>query len=347
MNNSTLALETAGRLSRIAFQLPSIAACLLAACLFHAEALAEEMATNAPLSVSALEVDTKTPASSAVLATGPQRTFREPLDDLQEEADRRRRTLAIILGNSLGVAFYGKRNWWQDGFNAQFRSEKEGWFGQNTYSGGADKLGHFFMNYAGTRLFSRAFEWAGNAPSASLELAGWMMFGTFTAVEVLDGYSKKWRFSREDAVMNVAGIGTAFLLEKHPDLDRLIDLRVLYQPSTGHSFEPFGDYSGQTYLLVAKASGVPALQAHPFLRYLELAVGYGSRGYSAHRTDQTDNRARNVYVGISLNLSELLGATVFKSSSEERRAQRVGNTILEFVQVPGTAVLSKHKLSSD
>ena len=43
-----------------------------------------------------------------------------------------------------------------------------------------------------------------------------------------------------------------------PDLDRLVDFRVLYQKSSGSNWEPFGDYSGQTYLLVGKATGVPA-----------------------------------------------------------------------------------------
>ncbi|GAB3549817.1 hypothetical protein GCM10027343_32070 [Noviherbaspirillum agri] len=288
------------------------------------------------------------PAYAANPAWGPEtRQVRETAsDDMQGELERRRRTWGIIAGNSLAVALYGKGNWWEDGFNSTFRSQKEGWFGQNTYSGGADKLGHFYMNYAGTRLFSRAFEWAGNTPEQSLEMAGWLMLGTFTAVEVLDGYSKEWRFSREDAVMNVAGIGAAMLLEKNPRLDRLIDLRFLYQPSSGRGFEPFGDYSGQTYLLVAKASGIPVLQTHPLLRYLEFAVGYGSRGYSSRRTT-TDEPSRNVYVGISLNLSELLNASVFKSSAEASRTQRVTNTALEFLQVPGTAVFSKTRLRPD
>lgn len=265
---------------------------------------------------------------------------------MEDETQRRWRTLGIIVGNSLAVALYGKANWWEDGFNSRFRSDNEGWFGSNTYSGGADKLGHFYMNYAGTRLFSRAFQWAGNEPGQSLQMASWLMLGTFTAIEVLDGFSKEWRFSKEDVVMNAAGIGAALLLEKNPQLDRLIDLRFLYQPSRGRGFEPFGDYSGQTYLLVAKASGVPAWQAHPVLRYLEFAVGYGSRGYSSSRTS-TDDRARNVYVGISLNLSELLNTTVFKSPATESQAQRVTNTVLEFVQVPGTAIFGKNKLSAD
>lgn len=271
------------------------------------------------------------------------------LEDNAGDQQMRLRTWGIVLGNTLAVGLYGRHNWWSDGFSGSFRTVNEGWFGQNTYSGGADKLGHFYMNYAGTRLFARAFEWAGNGPGRSLELAAWLTLGTYTTVEVIDGFSKKWRFSKEDAIMNVAGVGAALLIEKNPQLDRLLDLRLLYRPSRSDNsnIDPFGDYSGQTYLLVAKASGVPVLRNHPWLRYFELAIGYGSRGYSDNPVGVDGNRSRNLYLGISLNLSEVLGATIFKRSDERDRVQRGINTVLEFVQVPGTAALVRHGIRSD
>ncbi|MES2534827.1 MAG: DUF2279 domain-containing protein [Pseudomonadota bacterium] len=282
--------------------------------------------------------------------------LREPSDwrsgrhpDVYPDPDLvRRRNLTIILGNAFAVGLYGRNNWWRDGFTNDFRTVNEGWFGQNTYSGGADKLGHFYMNYAGTRLLSRVFEWVGNSPAHSLELGAWLTLGTYTAVEIVDGFSKKWHFSREDALINVAGVGAALLFEKNPQLDRLLDLRFLYRPSKSDSdrFAPFSDYSAQTYLLVAKASGVPALRNHPWLRYVEVAIGYGVRGYHDDPS-RAGERSRYVYAGISLNLSELFGETVFKGSGERGRAQRVTDTALEFVQVPGTAALGRHRLSSD
>lgn len=266
-------------------------------------------------------------------------------DDLRRE----QRTLGIMIGNSLAVALYGKNKWWQGGFESRLRTANEGWFGQDTYAGGADKLGHLYMNYVSTRLFARAFAWAGNEPEQSVRLAALLALSTFTAVEVLDGFSKNWSFSKEDVIMNAAGVGTALLLERNPALDRALDLRFLYRSSRegGKGFDPFGDYSGQTYLLVVKGSGIPALRNHPLLRYVELAVGYGTRGYSNSAAVGSDQRSRNVYAGVSLNLSELLNGTVFRDSAEERRAQRLTNTFLEFVQVPGTTALASHKLRMD
>jgi hypothetical protein len=274
---------------------------------------------------------------------GPKR------DDLRSDIDARRRALGIIAGYSLSVGLYGKSQWWQEGFNKRFRTASEGWFGHDTYSGGADKLGHFYMNYVGTRLFARTFEWAGNAPDQSLRLAGMLMLGTFGAIEVLDGFSKTWTFSKEDAVINVAGVGAAYLLERYPELDRVVDLRFQYRPSRNNrnDFDPFGDYSGQTYLFVAKVGGLPALRNHRLLRHVELAIGYGTRNYSSDMAGARIQGTRNIYAGVSLNLSGLLNGTVFANASEEGRVQRLTNTVLEFVQVPGTAVLAKHRLRTD
>lgn len=95
--------------------------------------------------------------------------------------------------------------------------------------------------------------------------------------------------------------------------------------------------------MVAKASGIPALRSRTPLRYLELAVGYGSRGYEPNDGSPFRDRSRRVYGGMSLNLSEILGDTVFRNT-RGGRAQRVTDTVLEYIQVPGTAALADHRL---
>jgi hypothetical protein len=266
--------------------------------------------------------------------------------DVRDNDMLRRRNLGIIIGSAAAVGLYGKQKWWQDGFNSRLSTANEGWFGQNTYNGGADKLGHFFMNYAGTRLMNKAFVWAGNDPETSLAFAAWSTLGIFTAVEVLDGFSRRWHFSKEDALINAAGTGAALLFERNPALDRLFDIRLLYVPSreNGRQFSPFGDNSGQTYLLVTKASGIDALRSHSVLRYFELAVGYRARGYTSEAGRLVEAGTRDVYVGVSLNVAELLGQTVFRHSGGQSRAQAFGNTALEYLQIPGTAVMGSHSL---
>jgi hypothetical protein len=246
---------------------------------------------------------------------------------------------------ALGLAVYANKSWWGEGFTGKFRTIDEGWFGRDTADGGADKLGHAMATYVGTRLLTRGFEWAGNDAATSLKYGAWSVLGTFSAVELLDGFTARWRFSKEDAAMNAIGVGVAVLMERRPALDRLIDLRLHYRkssdPSTG--FDPFGDYSGQTYLMVAKATGVPALREHPLWRYFELAVGYGTRGYHVG-PGVPGERSRNLYYGVSLNLSELLSRTAFRGAERSSATQRFFDLALEFVQVPGTGIAAKHRL---
>lgn len=281
------------------------------------------------------------PPRSPVPATGPSTA------GIVSETTVRRRNIAIIGGAGLGLYVYGRTHWWEEGFTRKFQTVNEGWFGENTYAGGADKLGHAYGTYVGTRLLARTFEWAGNDDARALKLAAWSVLGAYTAVEVLDGFTNRWRFSKEDAVMNAVGAGLAVVTESNPALDRVLDFRLLYRPSddpaASRRFDPFGDYSGQIYLVVAKASGVAAFRSHPLLRYVELAAGYGVKGYHESQEVQPD-RSRNLYVGLSLNLSELLGRTAYRDAEPSNWQWRATRGFLEVVQVPGTAALAKHRV---
>ena len=255
------------------------------------------------------------------------------------EQDVARRNRNVIVGGGLAIGLYGATHWWKDGLTNNFRTVDEGWFGQDTYAGGADKMGHLFSTYAGTRLLTRCFEEIGNDPEHALWLGAATTFGTLLVIETIDGFSQRFRFSKEDLVMNTIGTGLGILFEKSPGLDKALDFRIQYWPSSAArrqgKIDPLGDYSGQTYLLVAKAAAVPALRQYQPLRYLELAVGYGTRGYEPNEGPDTV-RSRHAYLGISLNLAEILDDSLFKDSRNSR-SQRITHQVLEYVQVPGTA----------
>jgi hypothetical protein len=251
------------------------------------------------------------------------------------------RTTALMTATIGGTLAYGRAKWWKDGFGGGFKSVNEGWFGQDTRYGGADKLGHAMFAYTGTRLLTQAFGWSGHDSSTALKLGLWTSVGTLMGVELIDGFSKKWRFSKEDALANLAGGALAYVLERNPELDALVDLRLQYSPQPGErQFDPFGDYSSQRYLLVLKASGVPALKRHPLLKYLEVNVGYGTRNFDASPAALTQP-TRHAYFGIALNLSELLRNTVYQDNASPTRTQRVTETVFEFMQIPATTVQSE------
>ncbi|MFH1495446.1 MAG: DUF2279 domain-containing protein [Pseudomonadota bacterium] len=292
------------------------------------------------------------PAARAETASAPENPIvfqPTPLPALDSdptltEAQKQFRTRIMIGGAATALLWYGSTHWWSDSMSSDFRTVDEGWFGQDTYTGGADKLGHMYSTYVGTRILARAFEWAGHDSQSAAWLAAATAWGSMLAVEIGDGFSSRYRFSKEDLVMNTLGTGLGLLLEKNPELDAMLDFRLMYRPSSDarrvNQIDPIDDHSGQTYLLAIKASGIPSLRRIEPLRYFELALGYGTRGYEPNLGEE---RSRHVYYGISLNVAELLGMTAFKNSPGSR-TQRVSNGVLEVLQIPGTVALADHKL---
>lgn len=241
---------------------------------------------------------------------------------------RLRNTLIVGSGAAL-ITAYGLSKWWQAGFGGGFKTTNEGWFGRSTEFGGADKLGHMYFNYGSVRLLTPLFEKAGNSHDASVLLAAWTSLGIFTGVEVADGFSRRWKFSPQDAAMNLAGTVLGVVLETQPELDKIFDFRVAYRPSKDSGFNPFGDYSGQKYLLVVKADGFAPLRKTPLLRYLEVGFGYGARGF-----DPGGERRRDLYVGLSLNLSRLLADGFYEGQMHSTPFQRGTDRLFELVQFP-------------
>jgi hypothetical protein len=254
---------------------------------------------------------------------------------------------ALIGGIGITVGVYGAKNWWEDGFSGSFRTVDEGWFGQNTYAGGADKAGHAYFTYTGARLLTRGFEALGNEPGQALRLGVWTSLGVMAGVELVDGFSKKFRFSMEDAVANAAGAALAVLEEKYPRLDALMDFRLFYRRSDDArrvgDADPLADYSGQTFLLAFKADGVPRFREVPVARYLELQVGYNTRGYEPNDGVKIDPH-RRIHYGVGINLSRLLSDTVFRGGLKGGKIQGTADTVLEFLQVPGTAARTYRRL---
>ena len=251
----------------------------------------------------------------------------------------------IVTFGTLGIyAAYGFSTWWNDA-NSDFNQQDEDWFNENSYSGGADKLGHMFSTYISTRLLTRGYQWAGLNHQHALRRARNLAFFTLTAVEIMDGFTKEYGFSWEDFIMNTLGIGMAQILESDPDMDALWDFRVLYRYSDDadrkNSIDPFSDYSGQIYLFVLRPAVLANAAANSNWHLLEIAAGYGTKGYRP-LTDLNTPKERNLYLGVSLNVTELLHRYWYKETPRQPSAL---TEALKYLQVPGTAALMRKNLN--
>lgn len=235
--------------------------------------------------------------------------------------------LATIAG---GITYLGAKEWnWG---SSSFKFNEEGWFGMDTGSGGIDKLGHMYSSYLITEAIGHGLSRNNEAEFAATYSALWAS-SLMLYVEVLDGYSADHGFSYEDVVFNSTGIALSYFRTRYPALKDLVDYRLDYVPSEGmEGFHPVTDYTGMRYLLAFKAAGVPRLRNTP-LKYLELNLGYSARGFKVEDAPYFPERKSEVFVGISLNLDELL----FKPFSRQLgTAGKYGSTLSHYYQPRGS-----------
>ncbi len=250
-----------------------------------------------------------------------------------------------IGGLFAGITYLGVKEWaWG---SAEFKFNSEGWFGMDTGSGGADKLGHLYSSYAMSEFLTHQMADKGYSPESAALYSAYYSWALMLYVEVFDGYSDDHGFSTQDLIANTTGIGISYLKTKYPTiLGDTLDLRIEYKPSKGmQGFHPVTDYSGMKYIAVAKLNGFERLKSTP-LRFIELQLGYQTRGFDKNDRPYTDYKTTETFVGISINLDEL----IFKPYQKE--LGQVGHYIqaaTHYIQVPGISMRSaihKRRLSA-
>lgn len=231
-----------------------------------------------------------------------------------------------------GITYLGAKEWnWG---SSSFNFNNEGWFGMDTGSGGIDKLGHMYSSYLIAETIGNGLSRQNEADFAATYSALWAS-GLMFSVELFDGFSTDHGFSYEDVIFNSTGIAFSYFRTLNPKFKDLLDYRIDYQPSKGmKGFHPITDYSGMRYLLAVKAAGVPALKNTPF-KYLELHLGFTARGFKAEDTPHIAERSSEVFVGISINLDQLL----FKPFAPQLgSAGKHASTLFHYYQPRGSYV---------
>jgi len=233
-------------------------------------------------------------------------------------------------GLSSAILYLGLKEW--EWGSSSFKFNDEGWFGINTGSGGADKLGHLYSTYLMNEfLTNRLYHKTGNLNDAALKGAIFSG-GLMLLVEAFDGVSSDHGFSYEDLIMNSMGIGISYLKNTVPGLRNKLDLRVEYHRSQGDTGHPITDYSGYNYSAVLKLGGFKSLRTTP-LKYVELQLGYHAEGFKKDDRPFLDKKKAEVYAGIGLDLSQVF----FKPLKTQTDSELVdyADTFFRYYQMPG------------
>jgi len=207
--------------------------------------------------------------------------------------------ITVVAAVSVAIAI----DQWDWG-ETRFHFYREGWFGKNTAYGGIDKLGHAWSAHVMSDYITWRLQTLGYNKYEAAITAAVLSGVAFLGVEIGDGFSH-YGASYEDFIASAAGIGFSFLRNTVPGMAEKVDFRMQYIP-TGHG-DTFGlgDYSGKKFLLAWKFAGFDAFKDGP-LKYLELHTGYYTRGYYDWEQARGIPKSRSPYVGIGLNLAELL-----------------------------------------
>lgn len=261
----------------------------------------------------------------------PETTAASPAADALTEGSQarlERAELKVLRSRQLAagvILAWGLLQWDYGSRPLHFRSE--GWFGQSTPEGGADKLGHLYTGYLLARGMASLYrDWGLTVDRAAREAALTSVLVT-TVMEVGDGFSP-YGSSGEDLLMNLAGAWAGEALARSPAWRERLDLRVEYRFNTDTS-DFTTDYEHARHLIALKLGGFDALRGTP-LSWLEVQGGYYTRGYS----DPLAPDRRTAYAGVGLNLPLLL-----RRAGQERTA-----TFLQFYQPPGTILRLEDRL---
>jgi hypothetical protein len=235
---------------------------------------------------------------------------------------------------------------------------RDGWFGVNTYAGGADKLGHAWATMVLARGGTALLRRGGWDRTKSALLSALLSEGLFFAVEVKDYYY--YEFSPGDFTFNTLGALTAIALDLSPRLDELIDFRVQWWPSRQYRNNLFDadspcakrmpgqpscsrwnvaeDYSGETFLLAFHLRAIHSLRDSKYglwSQFVDLSLGFRSRNYKPPPTLDPDvERTQRLFFGVSFNAQGLIDYLGSPKSTLRKVLHGVSEVITPPLTVP-------------
>jgi len=255
-------------------------------------------------------------------------------------------SVAIVGGMYLGFSSWAYAAWYAKhkplGY---FKWGGDGWLGDRTYAGGADKFGHAWATMslarAGTLLLH---DYGGYDKQRSAIVSSALAESLFFFVEVKDGFYYEFSFS--DLGADTIGAGLAVLLDNFPRLDEMFDYRVQYFPSHeyldnvshGNGYSRLNiaeDYSGETYLLALHLGGIHSLRDSPYggwSRFVDVVGGFDSRHYKPPELDLNVTRTQQWFLGVSLNAQGVFDYLLHGTP------RKVTHGLFEVFNLPYTAV---------
>jgi hypothetical protein len=323
-------------------------ALLIVTCL-RAVAVAEPLASETP--THDLNVATRSPW----IDEAPALALDQKNDPDLTPKDHRLASGLTVAGLYAGFSAWAYIAWYRNHPEKDMHDfGRDGWFGKNTYAGGADKLGHAWATMVLARGGTAALRAGGWDRTRSALVSALLSEGLFFAVEVKDYYY--YEFSPGDFALNTVGALAAVALDLSPRLDELVDFRVEWWPSDQYLNNLFDadspcakripgqpscsrwnvaeDYSGQNYLLALHLGAIrPVRDLSKWSRFVDVSVGFGSRNYKPPPTLEPNAlKTQTLFFGVSLNAQGVVDSLL----PQESKLRKTGHGVFEVLTPPLT-----------
>ena len=205
----------------------------------------------------------------------------------------------------------------------KFPRSKFHFFNDNNEWLNMDKAGHATTAYNISSVQYNMMRYSGVKNNQAIWIGGLTALAFQTIVEILDGFSTKWGFSKSDMLANI--IGTAlFMSQQFAFYDQRVQLKFSFHHTLYSKYNPgeFGrngwqswlkDYNGQTYWLsINPASFLKTNTDVP--KWLNASFGYGAEGMIGGVKNPTEingkpipefKRYRQYYISLDANFKHL------------------------------------------
>lgn len=244
--------------------------------------------------------------ASVAFSQSKVNTFLTPSDSLNNS-----RVRLIVASEAVltATALIGLNELWYSDYpksDFQFKNDNSEWLQM-------DKVGHVYASYQFGRISSEMLAWSGVSQKKQLLYGATYGFAFLTAVEVLDGYSEQWGFSWGDVAANATGT-TLFVSQELLWKEQRIQPKFSFHTTSYAEQRPellgsswseqiLKDYNGQTYWLSANLYSFIGESFLP--RWFNVAVGYGAEGMITAEPIPGDERYRQWYLSLDVDLTKI------------------------------------------
>ncbi len=176
----------------------------------------------------------------------------------------------------------------------KFPKSRFHFFNDNAEWMSMDKIGHATTAYNFSAIQYDMMRWSGVDNKKAAWIGGLTALGLQTMIEIFDGYSQKWGFSKGDMLANILG-STLFVSQQLAWGEQRMRLKFSFHKTIYSKYNPaelgtnkwqswLKDYNGQTYWLsINPASFMKSSTSFP--QWLNVSAGMGADGMIGARTN--------------------------------------------------------------